>query len=94
MRNLLYALALATVIPFAAGTTGCNKSSDAPSCDKVAVHFLELAPDQFKKTITKKDLVDSCKKKKLTPEQRTCAVAAKDFQSLAACEHKGKKKAG
>ena len=90
MRNLIYAIAVAAVIPFAASATGCSKKSKDASCDKVADHFLKLAPEEYKSHIKKPDMVKQCEKK-MSKEERNCAVAAKGFKAIMECKGKGKK---
>ena len=90
MPNFVYALAIAAIIPFAASATGCSKKSEAASCDKVADHLIKHAPEQYKSHMKKPDMVKQCEKK-MSKEERSCAMAAKDFKAITACKGKGKK---
>lgn len=87
MRTLFLSFALATTILTGAACGG----SDGPSCDKVADHFNDIAPDALKGN--KKAIVERCEKK-MTADDRKCAVAAKNMNDLQACAAKSKAKKG
>jgi len=87
MRTLFLSFALASTILTGAACGG----SDGPSCDKVADHFNDIAPDTLKGN--KKAIVEQCKKK-MTADDRKCAVAAKDMNDMQACAAKSKGKKG
>ncbi len=85
MRTLFLSFALATTILTGAACGG----SDGPSCDKVADHFNDIAPDALKGN--QKAMVNKCKQK-MTADDRKCAMAAKDMKDLQACAMKSKGK--
>ncbi len=86
MRTLFLSFALATTI-----LTGAACGKDGSSCDKVADHFNDIAPDALKGH--KKELVEKCEKK-MTADDRKCALAAKDMNDMQACAMKSKGKKG
>jgi hypothetical protein len=83
MRSIITTLALTTSL-LLVGATGCGSDSGS-SCDKVADHFVSVAPAELKEQLgDKKALIEQCEKK-MSPEERTCALAAKDMESIMKC---------
>lgn len=89
IRTLLVSVSFALTCTLAAGATGCGGGDDA-SCGKVVDHTLKLMPKELAGQLgDKKDLVKQCEKK-MSKEERTCALAAKSMEDMMKCRS-GKK---
>lgn len=83
MRSIITTLALTfTLGLFGAG---CGSDSSGASCEKVTDHFLSVAPPELKGQLgDKKAMIEQCEQK-MSPEERKCALAAKDMESIMKC---------
>lgn len=84
IRNIATSILLATTIALSAGAAGCSGGDDA-SCDKVVDHTLGLMPKELAAELgNKKDLVQQCEKK-MSKEERKCALSAKSMDEMMKC---------
>jgi len=72
---------------------GCSKKDEGPSCDKVVDNMLAITKTAMTghgdmELGNKKQMVEQCVARKMSAEQRTCLVAAKDLNALGACTPK------
>jgi hypothetical protein len=80
MRTFIIAILLS--LPIA------GACSDDSQCDKVASHFLKLAPEEMKSRVgSKAELAKRCEKD-MSAEERSCALAAESFEDLLDCRNK------
>jgi hypothetical protein len=82
MKRLVLAIAL----------VGCSKAADpGPTCPQLVEHMLEVTkqamPAHGKMELgNKKQMVQTCEDRKLTPAQRKCMMAASTLAALAECQ--------
>jgi hypothetical protein len=77
MRGALVALVVAA----------CHKAEPGPPCEQVVDHLLDVtrAQQDLKQLSQRKTMVEHCERK-LTADERTCLLAAKDSGAIAACQ--------
>jgi hypothetical protein len=81
MKRLLLAIAL----------FGCNKGDTGPACPQVVDHMLEVTKQQLTghgnlELGNRKQMIETCEQRKLTPAQRNCMMAAKTLAALGECQ--------
>ena len=69
------------------------KEDKGPSCPQVVDHMLEVTKQQLpghdsQALGDRKQMIDECEKRKLSPAMRKCLMAAKTFAGLAECRAK------
>lgn len=73
--------------------SGCSKTDEGPSCDKVVDNMLAVTKTAMTghgdmELGNKKQMVDQCVARKMSGAQRTCLATAKDLEAIAACTPK------
>ena len=82
--NRFHKIIALTGLTLALAAVGCG---DDASCENVVDHTIKLLPKEMSKGFGKEERAAALKKceKESTPEQRECAMKAKDFADLMKC---------
>jgi len=84
IRTFVASVLFTLTCSLAAGAAGCGGGDDA-SCDKVVDHTLTIMPKELAGQLgDKKDLVKQCEKK-MSKEERKCALGAKSMEDMMKC---------
>ncbi|HUH04206.1 MAG TPA: hypothetical protein VML75_19545 [Kofleriaceae bacterium] len=84
MRTIISTLALTLTLTLGLFGAGCG-GDGGTSCERVTDHFLSVAPPELKDQLgDKKSMIEQCEKK-MSVEERKCALAAKDFGAIMQC---------